>query len=161
MGSNQEQAVSKILFLEASMDKKRILFVCTENSARSQMAEAFLRMYAGDTYEAYGAGLEPKPIPPLIIKVMSEVGIGVSQQRSKHLSDYIGKMWFEYVITVCPQTDKNCQTIIPGMGKRVHWTLDDPVKFEGMEEEKLNKFREIRGKVNNLVKDWITSPSQS
>jgi hypothetical protein len=66
MGSNQEQAVSKILFLEASMDKKRILFVCTENSARSQMAEAFLRMYAGDTYEAYGAGLEPKPIPCIL-----------------------------------------------------------------------------------------------
>ena len=128
------------------MDKLRVIFICTGNSARSQMAEAFLRSYAGDRYEAFSAGLDPKPINPLTIKVMNEVGIDISGQHSKALKDYLGKLFFSYVITVCDQADKDCPTTFPGMGKRLHWGLEDPAKGLGTEEEKLNKFREIRDK---------------
>ena len=93
------------------MDKMRVLFLCTANSARSQMAEAFLRSYAGDRYEAYSAGLEPKEIHPLTKKVMDEIGIDISGQYSKSLKDYMGKIHFGYLITVCADADEKCPTI--------------------------------------------------
>jgi arsenate reductase len=143
------------------MDKLRVLFLCTGNSARSQMAEAFLRVYAGDKYEAYSAGLDPKTIHPLTIKVMDEVGIDIRDQHSKALKDYLGKMFFGYVITVCDQADKDCPTIFPGMGKRLHWSMEDPAKTAGADEEKLLKFREIRDKISKMVKDWVDSQSRT
>jgi arsenate reductase len=143
------------------MDKMRVLFICTGNSARSQMAEGFLRFYAGDKYEAYSAGLDPKPIHPLTIKVMKEVGIDISGQYSKSLKDYLGTVFFGYVITVCDQADKDCPTIFPGMGKRLHWSLEDPTKMVGADEEKLKKFREIRDKISQMVKEWVDNQGQT
>jgi arsenate reductase (thioredoxin) len=137
------------------MNKIRVLFLCSTNSARSQMAEAFLRSYAGDRYEAYSAGLEPKEIHPLTKKVMDEVGIDISGQYSKALKDYMGKIHFGYLITVCSEADAKCPTTFPGMGQRRRWDLEDPAKFIGTEEEKLKKFREIRDQIKKRVIEWV------
>lgn len=137
------------------MKKTRVLFLCTSNSARSQMAEAFLRAYAGDRYQAYSAGLEPKEIHPLVKKVMAEVGIDISRQRSKSLKDYMGRVHFGYLITVCAQAEQKCPSTFPGMGQRLHWDIEDPAQFIGSDEEKLNKFREIRDIVKKKVTDWV------
>jgi arsenate reductase len=139
------------------MKKTKVLFLCTSNSARSQMAEAFLRTYAGDRYQAYSAGLEPKEIHPLTKKVMAEVGIDISHQRPKVLSDYMGRVHFGYLITVCAQAEQKCPSTFPGMGQRLHWDIEDPAQFIGSDEEKLDKFREIRDIVQKRVRDWVDS----
>jgi arsenate reductase len=139
------------------MTKARVLFLCTSNSARSQMAEAFLRTYAGDRYEAYSAGVEPKEIHPLTRKVMAEVGIDISGQHSKGLKDYMGQVHFGYLITVCKEADERCPTTFPGIGRRLHWDIEDPAKFVGSEDEKLTKFRQIRDIVRKTVEDWVNS----
>jgi arsenate reductase (thioredoxin) len=139
------------------MNKIRVLFLCTGNSARSQMAEAFLRAYAGDRFEAYSAGLEPKEIHPLTKKVMAEIGIDISNQHSKALKDYMGRIHFGYLITVCAKAEEQCPATFPGMGQRLHWDLEDPAKFNGTDEEKLDKFREIRDHVKKLVQEWADS----
>ena len=143
------------------MNKIRVLFLCTTNSARSQMAEAFLRSYAGDRFEAYSAGIEPKEIHPLTKKVMDEIGIDISGQYSKSLKDYMGKIHFGYLITVCDEADKKCPTTFPGMGQRLRWSLEDPAQFVGTEEQKLNKFREIRDQIKKRVKDLVENQGGS
>jgi len=135
------------------MNKPRVLFLCTGNSCRSQMAEAFLRKYAGDQFEVYSAGLEPKPIHPLTIKVMEENGFDMSSQYSKPLTLYLGKLHFGYLITVCSKAEDKCP-IFPGMGTRIHWPFDDPAEFEGSEQEKLQKFREVRDQIDQKVHEW-------
>jgi arsenate reductase len=97
------------------MSNQRVLFLCIGNSARSQMAEAFLRKYAGDTFDAHSAGLEPKGVNPLTVRVMDEVGIDISRQTSKGIETYLGKVLFQYLITVCDDADKNCPTVWPGV----------------------------------------------
>jgi len=139
------------------LEKTRVLFLCNGNSARSQMAEAFLRNMAGDKYEAYSAGLEPTEIHQMTRKVMAEAGIDISQQYSKHLKDYMGKIHFGYLITVCSEADKNCPSTFPGMGYRLHWDIEDPAKYVGTEEEKLAKFRETRDLVKTRVQEWVAS----
>jgi len=133
----------------------RVLFLCTGNSARSQMAEAFLRKYGGEKYEAHSAGLEPKGLHPLTSQVMSEIGMDVSGQRSKGVDEYLGKVLFLYLITVCDDADKNCPTTWPGISNRMHWSFEDPAAFEGTEEEKLAKFRQVRDQIEKRVKDWL------
>ena len=137
------------------MSRQRVLFLCTGNSARSQMAEAFLRKYAGDAFEAHSAGLEPTRLNPLTIKVMNEMGIDVSNQQSKGVESYLGKKHFQYLITVCDDADRNCPTVWPGVNIRMHWSFEDPAKFEGSEEEKLAKFREIRDLIEKKIKEWV------
>ena len=143
------------------MNKIRVLFLCSTNSARSQMAEAFLRSYAGDRFEAHSAGIEPKEIHPLTKKVMDEIGIDISGQYSKSLKDYMGKIHFGYLITVCDEADKKCPTTFPGMGQRLRWSLEDPTQFVGTEEEKLKKFREIRDQIKKRVKEWVDNQGGS
>jgi arsenate reductase (thioredoxin) len=140
------------------MTTSRVIFLCTGNSARSQMAEAFLRKYGGDRFEAHSAGLEPKGLNPLTVKVMDEVGIDISNQRSKGVNEYLGKALFEYLITVCDDAEKNCPTVWPGINKRMHWSFDDPAALEGTQEEKLAKFREIRDRIEQKVRDWLATP---
>ncbi|MDQ2691712.1 MAG: arsenate reductase ArsC [Chloroflexota bacterium] len=137
------------------MSKQRVLFLCTGNSARSQMAEAFLRKYAGDVLEAHSAGLEPKGINPLTVQVMQEAGIDISHQQSKGIETYLGKALFQYLITVCDDADQNCPTVWPGVNTRLHWSFEDPAKFEGTEEEKLAKFREVRDLIEQRIKAWV------
>jgi arsenate reductase len=137
------------------MAKTRVLFLCTGNSARSQMAEAFLRAYAGDRFEAHSAGLEPKPIHPMTRQVMQEVGFDLAGQRAKDVTEYLGKVHFAYLITVCGNAERNCPKTFLGFGVREHWSLDDPAAFEGTEEEKRYKFREVRDEVRERVQAWV------
>ena len=134
------------------MSKQRILFLCTGNSARSQIAEAFLRKYAGEHFEAHSAGLEPAGLNPLTVRVMNEVGIDVSGQESKGVDTYLGKTLFQYFITVCDDADKNCPSVWPGVNTRMHWSFQDPARFEGTEEEKLARFRETRDLIEKKIK---------
>ena len=133
----------------------RVLFLCTGNSARSQMAEAFLRKYAGDRFEAHSAGLEPRGVNPLTVQVMQEVGIDISGQSSKGVDTYLGKVLFQYLITVCDDAEKNCPTAWPGVNQRMHWSFEDPAAFEGTIDEKLNKFRQIRDKIEDRIQIWL------
>jgi arsenate reductase (thioredoxin) len=142
------------------MEKQRVIFLCTGNSARSQMAEAFLRSYSGDRFEAYSAGLEPKPMNPLTVRVMKEANIDVSGQRSKGVGEYLGKVKFQYLITVCDDAEKNCPTVWPGVNKRLHWSFEDPAKFEGTEEERLTKFREVRDLIDKKILSWLATEPQ-
>jgi arsenate reductase len=138
------------------MSNTRVLFLCTGNSARSQMAEAFLRKYAGDRFEAHSAGLEPKGMNPLTIKVMEEAGVDMSGQSSKGVDTYLGKVLFQYLITVCDDADKNCPTTWPGVNQRLHWSFEDPAAFQGTDEEKLAKFRQVRDQIDEKIKVWIS-----
>ena len=137
------------------MSKARVLFLCTGNSARSQMAEAFLRKYGGEIFEPYSAGLEPKGVNPLTIRVLDEVGIDISNQTSKSIEAYLGKLSFQYLVTVCDDADQNCPTGLPGINERIHWSFEDPARFEGTDEEKLARFREVRDLIEQRIKVWI------
>jgi len=141
------------------MSKQRILFLCTGNSARSQMAEAFLRKYGNGRFEPHSAGLEPKGVNPLTVKVMSEAGIDISDQSSKGIETYLGKTLFQYLVTVCDDADKNCPTVWPGVNTRMHWSFEDPARFEGTEAEKLARFREVRDLIEIRIKQWVTEQS--
>jgi arsenate reductase (thioredoxin) len=135
--------------------KQRVLFLCTGNSARSQMAEAFLRQYGGDQFEAYSAGLEPKGINPLTTRVMHEIGYDLSGQRSKGVKEFLGSVFIHQLITVCDNAEKNCPTAWPGIINKLHWSFEDPAAFEGSEEEKIANFREIRDQIEKKVLEWV------
>jgi arsenate reductase len=136
------------------MNKPRVLFLCTGNSARSQMAEGWLRHLAGDHFEVHSAGLEPKGIHPLTIKVMEEAGVDMSSHHSKPLSEYLGKLHFGYMVTVCNNAEERCP-VFPGMGARLHWPFEDPAAFEGSEYVKLEKFRQVRDEIRARITTWL------
>lgn len=137
------------------MEKTSVLFLCTGNSARSQMAEAFLREYGGDRFAAYSCGLEPKGIHPLTRQVMEEIGFDLEGQHSKDIMEYMGRQHFGYLITVCAQAEANCPSTFPGIGQRLHWAFDDPAAFEGSDSEKLAKFREVRDQIRQRIQEWL------
>lgn len=137
------------------MEDKRVLFLCTGNTARSQMAEAFLRKHAGDHFEAFSAGLKPGAVHPYTEQVMREIGIDISGQYSKSVKEYFGKMSFAYLVTVCAKAEANCPSTFPSISNRVRWTFDDPVALEGSDEEKLQKFREVRDEIENRILQWL------
>ena len=137
------------------MGKVKVLFLCTHNSARSQMAEAFLKKYAGEYFDAFSAGLDPQGIDPHTIQVMNEAGLPLEGQTSKSVKEYLGNLNFGYLITVCDYAEKNCPTAFLGISHRMHWAFDDPVKFEGSEEEKLDKFRQVRDQVDAKIQSWL------
>jgi arsenate reductase (thioredoxin) len=141
------------------MDKSKVLFLCVGNSARSQMAEAFLRHLAGDRFEAFSAGSEPKGINPMTVRVMQEKGISLEGQYSKSMNEYIGKVNFEWLITVCEDDEKNCP-FYPGKGSRLHWGFDDPASATGSEEARLSKFREVRDAIEVKIKSWLAEFDQ-
>jgi arsenate reductase len=132
-----------------------VLFLCTGNSARSQMAEAFLRKLGGSRYEVFSAGLEPKGLDPLTVQVMAEIGYDLSGHRSKNLDEFLGKRHFHFIITVCDDADKNCPRIWPGVHERLHWSFEDPAAFAGSVAEKLAKFRKVRDQIQERIRDWI------
>ena len=134
--------------------KPSVLFLCSHNSARSQMAEYFLRKYAGEHFEVYSAGLEVSTINPLTIKVMEEKGFDLSTQSPKPLKQWLGKKHFGIMISVCSSAEENCPTA-PGLGKRLYWPFEDPSSFEGTNEEKLQKFREVRDLIEQKILSWI------
>ena len=137
------------------VNKTKVLFLCTGNSARSQMAEAFLRKYAGDHFEPHSAGLEPKGLHPLTVCVMNEIGIDMSGHSSKEVMTYLGKVHFGYLVTVCSNAEKNCPRTFLGISQRLHWDFDDPAATEGSEEEKLAKFRQVRDEIAIKIRTWL------
>ena len=137
------------------MSKAKVLFLCTGNSARSQMAEAFLRKHGGDRNDVYSAGTEPKGINSYTKMVMEEAGVSLSGQYSKHVKEYMGKIHFAYVITLCDEAEKSCPAIFPGMGQRLNWSFEDPAAIVGSDDEKLAKFREVRTRIEQRIKEWL------
>jgi arsenate reductase len=130
-------------------EKAKVLFLCTHNSARSQMAEGLLRHLAGDRFEAHSAGTEATYIRPLAIRAMDEIGVDISGQESKTLERYLGKP-FDYVITVCDDANEACP-FFPGATNRLHWSLPDPSAAKGTEEERLEVFRSVRDALRDRV----------
>lgn len=137
------------------MEKAKVLFLCTHNTARSQMAEAFLKKFAGGRFEVFSAGSEPKEIDPYAKRVMAEVGIDLNNQRSKSVAEFLGKMIVGYLIIVCEKVEENCPITFPGFRYRMFWPFEDPVAFIGSEEEKLAKFREVRDQIVARIKLWL------
>jgi arsenate reductase len=135
-------------------DTTRVLFLCTGNSARSQMAEAFLRLYGGARFEAHSAGLEPRGINPYTRRVLAEVGVDMSGQTSKDLTVYLGRTHFGYLITVCSNAEARCP-IFPGVATRLHWPFDDPAAVEGTDEDKLAAFRRVRDAIEARILAWL------
>ncbi|MCX6557010.1 MAG: arsenate reductase ArsC [Candidatus Aminicenantes bacterium] len=140
------------------MKKTRVLFICVHNSARSQMAEAFLKKFAGERFEAESAGLEPGVINPLVVKAMAEIGIDISAKTTRSAIDLLrqGKR-YGWVITVCDESQAEACPIFPGAGQRQHWSFPDPAAFEGTEEEKLEQVRRLRDRIAAKVKEWLES----
>lgn len=129
--------------------KKKVLFICTHNSARSQMAEGFLNALHGDKYEAYSAGINPAKVNPYAIEVMAEIGIDVSKHRSKSIEEFRGKN-FEYVVTVCDHARETCP-FFPEGEIFLHKGFMDPAEFKGTEDEVLTEVKRVRDE----IKDWI------
>ncbi len=139
---------------DVSLYKTKLIVLCTGNSARSQMAEAFLRKHANKRFDIYSAGFVTKGVNPYTIKVMEEIGYDMSSHYSKSLNQYLDKIHFKIVITVCSKAEEMCP-IIPGVEIKLYWPFEDPASFEGTEKEKLIKFREIRDKIHEHVKSWL------
>ncbi|MCC6802147.1 MAG: arsenate reductase ArsC [Anaerolineae bacterium] len=137
--------------------KKRVLILCTGNSARSQMAEGLLRHLAGERFEVFSAGSKPSVVNPYAIRAMHERGIDISGQRSKHLSEY-REQPFDYVITVCDQAAETCP-IFPGKAQRVHWSFPDPATAEGSGDEILSAFERVRDDLETKLLAWAVELS--
>jgi arsenate reductase (thioredoxin) len=130
-------------------EKTRVLFLCTHNSARSQMAEGLLRDLAGDQFEVMSAGTEATRVRPLAVRAMEEIGVDISGQESKTLDRYLDQP-FDYVITVCDDANEACP-FFPGAQSRLHWSFDDPSRAEGSDEERLEVFRRVRDGIKDRV----------
>jgi len=135
------------------MHRIRVLFLCTGNSARSQMAQAFLQKYGADRFEAFSAGLEPSVIHPLTVQVMEEIGVDMSGHYAKGLNEYLGKLHFSYLVTVCSRAEERCP-IFPGRVERHHWPFDDPSSMKGTEEEIMAGVRRVRDEIEAAVRDF-------
>jgi len=136
------------------MTKRRVLFLCTHNSARSQMAEGFLRALAGNRFEAASAGTEATRIHPLAIRVMDEVGIDLGRHSSKTFDEFLTQRW-DCVITVCDNANERCP-IFPAWTTRLHWSFEDPSAAAGSEEEKLKTFRRVRDEILAKIRGWTS-----
>lgn len=138
------------------MNKTRVLFLCTGNSARSQIAEALLRRHAGDRFEVHRAGIEPKGINPYTGRVLEEIGLDISRHRSKDVTEYLGRVHFGYIITVCASAEANCP-IFPFAAIRLRWPFDDPAAFEGPDDATLAKFRQVRDQIDTKIREWLSA----
>jgi thioredoxin type arsenate reductase len=134
--------------------KAKVLFLCTGNSCRSQMAEALLRKHAGQRFEVYSAGIDPKPIPSMAFEVMAEIGLDIHDQRPKSVLDFLGRTHFGYLITVCSNAESRCP-IFPGVSCRLYWPVDDPASAEGTKRERLAAFRETRNEIERRIIHWL------
>ena len=136
-------------------ERKRVLILCTGNSARSQMAEGLLRQDGGGRFEVESAGTEPSHVRPLAIEAMSEIGIDISDHRSKSVDEFAGRE-FDYVITVCDNANERCP-VFPGTTERIHWSFDDPAMAEGSEAFRLAVFRRVRDEIRERLAGFINS----
>ena len=143
------------------MNKPTVLFLCTGNSARSQMAEALLRKHGGDRFEVLSAGTDPKGINPLTIAAMQEIGIAMDGHRSKSLAEYLGKITVNHVMVVCAQAEKECPRVWPFALQRHFWPFDDPAAVAGTDAEKLAAFRRVREEIETRIKQWLAEEAAS
>lgn len=135
--------------------KTKVLFICVHNSARSQMAEAWLNKICGECFAAQSAGLEPGKLNRLAVEAMMEVGIDISQKKTQSVFDvFKSGQLFAYVITVCDEASAEECPIFPGPTKRLHWSFPDPSQASGTREEKLAQVREIRDAIRTKIEDW-------
>ena len=138
-------------------DKKRVLFLCTGNSCRSQMAEGLLRELAGDEFEVSSAGINPTSVNPMAVRVMAELTIDITGQHSKAVDELTHKQ-FDFVITVCDRAREACP-IFPGDAKQLHWSFEDPGEAIGMEEERLRVFRRVRDAIAERLRFFASTES--
>lgn len=139
------------------MPKPKVIFVCTGNSARSQMAEGLLRMMAGDSLDVFSAGTEPKGrILPEVRDVMREAGMTMAGQFPKSVVEFMGKETFDFVITVCSEAEQNCPAVFLNMGIHEHWPFDDPARFVGDDEQRLAFTRKVRDQIRDRLRLWIS-----
>jgi arsenate reductase (thioredoxin) len=136
-------------------DKKKVLILCTGNSARSQMAEGLLRHDAGAKFEVASAGVAPSHVRPEAIAVMNELGIDITTHRSKSIDEFAGQE-FNYVITVCDNANEQCP-VFPGKTKRIHWSFEDPAAAEGDEPQRLSAFRKVRQEIRERLREFVGS----
>ncbi|MBI3803556.1 MAG: arsenate reductase ArsC [Nitrospirae bacterium] len=137
------------------MKKENILILCTGTAARSQMAEAYFKKFIGERVNILSAGLEPQEVHPLAKAVMKEDGINIDDQRSKGVEQFLGKLAFRHVIIVCEKAEKNCPRIFPGAMNRLFWPFEDPRVYKGSDNEKLEKFREIRDQIKARIQEFV------
>ena len=137
------------------MTHRRVLFLCTHNSARSQMAEGFLRQLAGDRFEVASAGTEATRVHPLAIRAMRDVGVDISLHTSKTVNSLLDRPW-DYVITVCDSANERCP-LFHGRTTRLHWSFDDPSQATGIEDERLETFRRVRDEIQTRLGAWLTT----
>jgi len=145
----KDMIIRAIEEVEKSMKKQKVLFICTHNSARSQMAEGLLRALYGDRYEVYSAGTQPSKVNPYAIKVMSEIGVDILNHRSKSIEEFRGTE-FDYVVTVCDKAKETCPFFLGGK-EYLHKSFRDPFDFEGTDDEKMKIFRQVRDE----IEEWI------
>jgi arsenate reductase len=135
--------------------KPKVLFVCIHNSARSQMAEAFLKKHCGGKFEAHSAGIEPGKLNPIVVEALKETGIDISQNKTKSVQEYLSAGTpFTYVVTVCDETSAERCPVFPGNVTRLHWGFRDPSQFQGTPEEKLAQVRVVRDEIEAKIKNW-------
>jgi arsenate reductase len=135
--------------------KKRVLFVCVHNSARSQMAEAFLNEMCGEEFESQSAGLQPGELNPIAVQAMREVGIDISSKKTQAVSDVFGtKEVFDYVISVCDESEAQACPAIPGLSERLHWSFADPSALRGSYHQRLQGTRKIRDAIRGRIATW-------
>ena len=140
------------------MTKQKVLFVCIHNSARSQMAEAFLNQLGGDRYEAESAGLEPGKLNPVVVEAMREAGIDIARRPTKSVASMIERgPYFDHVVTVCDETSAERCPTFPGTGQRLHWPFPDPSSFTGTPEEKLAGTRQVRDAIREKIAVWCVA----
>lgn len=139
-----------------AVEKQHVLFLCTGNSARSQMAEAFLRHLGSDRFEVHSAGLEPKDINPLAVQVMEEAGISMRGHFPKSLSDFLGKVAVRYAIIVCDRAERECPRLWPFGASVLSWPFDDPAAIGGSNEVRLEKFRDVRDQIKKRIRQWLS-----
>jgi arsenate reductase (thioredoxin) len=135
--------------------KQKVLFVCIHNSARSQMAEAFLNQICPENFSAQSAGIEPGRLNPIVVQAMQEIGIDISANPTKSVAGFLERREpFHYVITVCDETSAERCPVFPGAVKRLHWGFPDPSSFTGTPEEKLARTREVRDTIRARIESW-------
>lgn len=138
------------------MEKMKVLFICVHNSARSQMAEAFLNAYGSDRFAAESAGLEPGVLNPLVVKAMAEMGFDIAAKKTRGAFDLLRRgEWYSWVITVCDESQAEACPIFPGAGRRQHWSFPDPSAFNGSENEKMEQVRQLRDRIAAKVRMWL------
>lgn len=135
--------------------KRKVLFLCNHNSARSQMAEGLLRKLGGDAFEVYSAGLDVKTIHPLTVKVLDEVGVDTSSLYAKGVKEIMGRFTFDDAVIVCRRFEDDCPSISADAQRMHRWLFDDPTRVEGSDDEKLAKFREVRDAIAARITLWL------